>query len=56
MDGGRTGVGLEHSELEERLAEDARALARQVLQDQLDLRARVEQRTDGVIGADGRPA
>jgi len=48
-------LGLEHSELEVRLAEDARALARQVLQDQLDLRAGVEPRVDGVIGADGTP-
>ncbi len=53
--GGEQALGLEHSELEARLAEDARALARQVLQDQLDLRARVEQRTDGVIGADATP-
>ena len=30
-------------------------MARQVLQDQLDLRARVEQRADGVIGADATP-
>jgi len=52
---GEQALGLEHSELEARLAEDARELARQVLQDQLDLRARVEQRADGVIGADGKP-
>jgi hypothetical protein len=52
---GEQALGLEHSELEARLAEDARELARQVLQDQLDLRARVEQRADGVIGADGTP-
>ena len=52
---GEQALGLEHSELEARLAEDARALARQVLQDQLDLRARVEQRADGVIGADATP-
>ena len=36
---GEQALGLEHSELEARLAEDARELARQVLQDQLDLRA-----------------
>jgi len=47
--------GLEHSELEVRLAEDARELARQVLQDQLDLRAGVEPRLGGVIGRDGTP-
>ena len=52
---GEQALGLEHSELEARLAADARELARQVLQDQLDLRARVEQRADGVIGADGTP-
>ena len=52
---GEEALGLEHSELEARLAEDARELARQVLQDQLDLRARVEQRADGVIGSDGMP-
>src|SRR5664279_4815245 len=52
---GEPALGVEHSELEVRLAEDARELARQVLQDQLDLRARVEQRADGVIGADGTP-
>jgi len=52
---GEQALGLEHSELETRLVEDARALARQVLQDQLDLRARVEQRADGVIGADATP-
>jgi hypothetical protein len=46
---------LEHSELEVRLAEDARELARQVLQDQLDLRASVEPRLGGVIGRDGTP-
>jgi hypothetical protein len=52
---GEEALGLEHSGLEARLAADARELARQVLQDQLDLRARVEQRADGVIGADGTP-
>jgi len=52
---GEEALGLEHSGLEARLAEDARELARQVLQDQLDLRARVEQRADGVIGSDGTP-
>ena len=52
---GEEALGLEHSGLEARLAGDARELARQVLQDQLDLRARVEQRADGVIGADGTP-
>jgi hypothetical protein len=48
-------LGLEHSELEARLAADGRELARQVLQDQLDLRASVEQRAGGVIGGDGAP-
>ena len=49
-------LGLEHSELEVRLVEDGRELARQVLQDQLDLRAAVEpQHVGGVIGADGTP-
>ena len=52
---GEQALVLEHSELEARLVDDARALARQVLQDQFDLRARVEQRAEGVIGADGRP-
>ena len=52
---GEPALGVEHSQLEARLAEDARELARQVLQDQLDLRARVEQRADGVIGSDGTP-
>ncbi|HEY4887815.1 MAG TPA: ISKra4 family transposase [Candidatus Dormibacteraeota bacterium] len=52
---GEEALGLEHSQLEARLAEDARELARQLLQDQLDLRARVEQRADGVIGSDGTP-
>ena len=52
---GEEALGLEHSGLEARLAGDARELARQVLQDQLDLRARVEQRADGVIGSDGTP-
>ena len=36
---GEQALGLEHSELEARLAADGRELARQVLQDQLDLRA-----------------
>jgi hypothetical protein len=52
---GEEALGLEHSELEVRLAADGRELARQVLQDQLDLRAAREQRLDGVIGSDGRP-
>lgn len=52
---GEQALGFEHSQLETRLAEDARALARQVLQDQLDLRALLEQRSDGVIGADATP-
>jgi len=52
---GEQALGLEHSELEARLAEDGRELARQVLQDQFDLRARVEQRAGGVIGSDGTP-
>lgn len=46
---------LEHSELEARLAEDGREVIRQVLQDQLDLRAVLERRLDGVIGAEGTP-
>jgi hypothetical protein len=50
---GEEALGLEHSGLEVRLAEDARALARQVLQDQLDLRAVLEPRVGGVIGAEG---
>jgi hypothetical protein len=52
---GEQALGLEHSELESRLAEDGRALARQLLQDQLDLRAVLEQRLRGVIGRDGTP-
>ena len=52
---GEEALGLEHSELEVRLAADGRELARQVLQDQLDLRAAREQRLEGVIGSDGRP-
>jgi hypothetical protein len=52
---GEQALGLEHSELEARLAQDARALACQVLQDQLDLRARVEQRAGGVIDAEATP-
>ena len=38
---GEEALGLEHSELEVRLAAGGRELARQVLQDQLDLRAGV---------------
>ena len=53
---GEHALGLEHAELEARLAADGRELARQVLQDQLDLRARVEQRADtAVVGSDGTP-
>ena len=53
---GEQALGLEHSELEARLAADGRELARQVLQDQLDLRASREQRADAaVVGADGMP-
>jgi hypothetical protein len=52
---GEEALGLEHSELEGRLMEDGRELIRQVLQDQLDLRAVREQRLDRVIGSDGRP-
>jgi hypothetical protein len=52
---GEQALGLEHSELEARLAADGRELARQVLQDQLDLRAGREQRAGGVIGSDGTP-
>jgi len=52
---GEEALAFEHSELEVRLAADGRELLRQVLQDQLDLRAAREQRAGGVIGADGRP-
>lgn len=52
---GEQALGVERSELEARLAEDARELAGQVLQDQFDLRARGEQRADGVIGSDRTP-
>jgi hypothetical protein len=52
---GEEALGLEHSGLEARLAADARELARQVLQDQLDLRAVLEPRVGGVIGAEGTP-
>ena len=38
-----------------RLVEDGREVIRQVLQDQLDLRAVLEPRLDGVIGAEGAP-
>ena len=53
---GEQALGLEHSQLEARLAVDGRELARQVLQDQLDLRAVREQRPDAaVVGSDGMP-
>ena len=52
---GEEASGLEHSELEARLVQDGRELICQVLQDQLDLRALLEARLDGVIGADGTP-
>ena len=52
---GEEALGLEHSGLEVRLAADARELACQVLQDQLDLRAVLEPRVGGVIGAEGTP-
>jgi hypothetical protein len=52
---GEQALGLEHSQLEARLAADGRELARQVLQNQLDLRTAREQRLDGVIGSDGTP-
>jgi hypothetical protein len=52
---GEEALALEHSELETRLAADGRELARQVLQDQLDLRAMREQRLSGVLGADAKP-
>lgn len=52
---GEQALGLEHSELETRLAADGRELVRQVLLDQLDLRARLEPRLGGVIGAEGTP-
>jgi hypothetical protein len=47
--------GLEHSQLEARLAEDGRELIRALLQDHLDLRAASEPRIDGVVGADAVP-
>ena len=46
---------LEHSELEARLAEDGRELLRALLQDHFNLRAVLEPRVDGVVGADGVP-
>jgi len=52
---GEQALGLEHSELEARLAQDGREVIRQVLQDQLDLRALLEPRYGGVIGAEGTP-
>jgi len=52
---GEEASGREHSELEARLVGDGRELIRQVLQDQLDLRALLESRVDGVIGAEGTP-
>ena len=52
---GEQALGLEHSDLEVRLAEDGREVIRQLLQDHLDLRAVLEQRLGGVIGADGTP-
>ena len=52
---GEEALGLEHSGLEARLVKDGRELARQVLQDQLDLRAVLESRVGGVIGAEGTP-
>ncbi len=52
---GEEALGLEHSGLEARLVKDGRELARQVLQDQLDLRAVLEPRVGGVIGAEGTP-
>jgi hypothetical protein len=50
---GEQARGLEHCELEARLAEDGRELIRALLQDHLDLRAACEPRLDGVVGADG---
>lgn len=47
--------GVEHAELEARLAGDGRELIRQLLQDHLDLRAQAEGRAEDVIGADGMP-
>ena len=52
---GEEALGLEHSGLEARLVKDGRELARQVLQDQFDLRAVLEPRVGGVIGAEGTP-
>lgn len=50
--GGAEADGLEHAELEHRLASDGRDLLRQLLQDHLDLRASRERRCD-VVDADG---
>jgi hypothetical protein len=52
---GELARGLEHAQLEARLAEDGRELLRTLLQDHLDLRAGSEQQLDGVVGADRVP-
>ena len=52
---GEEALALDHSQLETRLAADGRELARQVLQDQLDLRALLESRLGEVIGSDAKP-
>jgi len=48
-------AGLSHGELEERLQVDARELFRQLLQDQLDLRAQNERRIADVLDAEAVP-
>jgi hypothetical protein len=53
LDGTEAG-SLSHSELEDRLQVESRALLRRLLQDHLDLRAVRESRVT-VIGADGAP-
>ena len=50
---GEQARGLEHAQLEARLAADGRELFRSLLQDHLDLRAVCEQRVEQVVGADG---
>ena len=52
---GPQATGLGHAELEEQLQARIRELARQLLQDHLDVRAAREQRRARVAGADGRP-
>jgi hypothetical protein len=50
---GGTSAGLGHADLETQIAGRVRDLARQALQDHLDLRAQREQRLDEVVDADG---